>query len=184
MISGGTSRLLSTAVAVCLVFVSTLAQRGFFNVTAEDFLHQTRFIFVGTLIEKESYRSEDGRFILTRHRFEVLDAIKGDPGDRITITEYGGTVGDITMEVSHSPRYAAGQEYMVFSYVDPGNHDRTFAGPLGQLRVIADRSGSRAVRIYPGHPLARLLGAGAGGLQRLEAFSVELRQAAAGREPR
>lgn len=82
------------------------------------------------------------------------------------------------MEVSHGAHYVTGQEYVIFSYVDAAQHERTFGGPLGRFRIMADRSGSKAIRIYSGHPLSQLLGTGAG-LRRLDAFSSDLREAAA-----
>lgn len=157
-----------------LVCISSPAQRSYFNVTGTDFLLKTHLIFVGKLVEKNSYRSDDRRTIFTRHIFQVREVVKGNPAKRVEIIEYGGTVGDMTLTVSHNPHYALGQEYLIFSYVDLLDHNRTLAGPLGEFRVVSDRSGSRVIRIYPSHPLSEVLGKDKT-FPNLKTFSSQLR---------
>ncbi|MFQ5929332.1 MAG: hypothetical protein ACE5MK_06510 [Acidobacteriota bacterium] len=155
-----------------LVCISSPAQRGYFNVTGTDFLLKTHLIFVGKLVERNSYRSDDG--IFTRHIFEVKDAIKGDLGNRVEITEYGGTASDLTLTVTHNAHYSLGQEYLIFAYLDLLDHNRTLAGPLGQFQVISDRSGRRVIRIYPSHPLSEVVGRDKT-FENLKSFSSQLR---------
>ncbi len=134
-----------------------LGERRYFDVQGADYLLDTNYIFVGKLVGRESYRGRDGRFIFTRHIFQVEEAIKGNPESHVEITEYGGTVGRESMRVSHGPAYLLGQEYLVFSYVDLLRHNRTLAGPFGQFRLIADKTGRRMVRVPPSHPLREVL---------------------------
>ena len=143
-----------------LPFITTFipAQQEYFTVKGSDFLEKTNYIFTGKLIDKKSYWSEDGSSIMTRHVFDVQDTVKGTPGGTVTVTEYGGTVGNRSMTLSHNSNYVLGQEYLVFTYVDLLKHNRTLAGPLGQFRVISDRGGSRVIRMYPSHPLRQVLG--------------------------
>jgi hypothetical protein len=156
-----------------------LAEQGYFDVQGTDFFQKTNLVFVGKLVEKKSYRSEDGRFIFTRHTFQVEETIKGEPGSRVEITEYGGTIGRESMAVSHGPSYALGQEYLVFSYVDLLRHNRTLAGPLGQFRVVTRQSGERQIRVYPSHPLREVLEQqNQATFQELRAWSRQLRRAA------
>ena len=169
---------------VCALFCLSgaallLAEEGSFDVRGADFFQKTNFVFVGKVVEKKSYRSEDGRFIFTRHIFQVSEAIKGEPGSRLEMTEYGGTVGRESMAVSHGPSYAVGQEYLVFSYVDLLRHNRTLAGPLGQFRVVTSQSGERRIRVYPSHPLREVLEQqNEAVFQELKAWSRQLRRAA------
>lgn len=146
------------------------------RVTEADFLEGTNLIFVGKLVEKESYWSDDHRFILTRHIFQVQDSVKGDPGYLAEIIEYGGTVGELAQEVTHTARYLLDREYLVFSYLDDLQRNRTLAGTLGQFQVINGGSGQRVVRIYPLHPLASTLGGKSlSTLQELNVLSAKLR---------
>jgi hypothetical protein len=161
------------------VSVFLQGERRYFDVQGANYFLDTNFIFVGKLVGRESFRSSDGRFIFTRHIFQVQEAIKGNPGNQVEITEYGGTVGRESMSVSHGPAYLVGQEYLVFSYVDLLRHNRTLAGPLGQFRLIAEKNGRRMVRIPPSHPLHEVLDPqGAPLFQDVSTLSAKLRELA------
>ena len=167
---------------ICFAFILSLAspflagQSIAARVTETDFLQRTNLIFVGKLVEKESYWSDDHRFILTRHIFQVQDSVKGDPGQLAEIIEYGGTVGELTQEVSHVAHYQLNREYLVFSYLDSFQRSRTLAGTLGQFQVINGGSDQRVVRIYSSHPLASALGGQPlSTFQELNVFSAKLR---------
>lgn len=171
---------MSRKVLLSLVFllVPALALGQSVNLSGKDFLEKSNLIFSGKLVEKKSFRSDDGRFILTRHVFKVHDPIKGNLGELVEITEYGGTVGDMTLAVSHNPSYAVGQEYLVFSYLDLERRNRTLGGPWGQLPVVSDQSGKQAVRLYSSHPLREVLGGEqAGRMHDLQELSGRLREA-------
>lgn len=133
------------------------AQHQYFTIQGSDFIEQTEFIFLGRLIRSESYHSEDRRFILTRYSFQVEESIKGAHREQLELVEYGGTVGDESMTVSHGPRYSVNQEYLVFCYADPLQQNRTLAGPLGKLPILHDQQGKRLARLYPTHPLLDVL---------------------------
>ncbi len=150
-------RVSLVAVVSLLALPILTAQTSYFSVTGEDFLEQTRYVFVGKLVDKISYRDTEAGHIFTRHVFKVSEAVKGDPGDQVEVIEYGGTVDGETLEVSHGPSYVLGQEYLVFSYLDLLDHDRTLSGPLGQFQVIPDRDEGKTIRLYPTHPLRAAL---------------------------
>ncbi|MBI4456406.1 MAG: hypothetical protein HY644_10955 [Acidobacteria bacterium] len=155
-----------------------VAEARSFAVRGADFFQETNCIFIGKLERKESYRSDDGRFIFTRHTFQVEEAIKGNLDRHVELIEYGGTVGEQTMGLSHGPMYMLDQEYLVFSYLDLLRHNRTLAGSLGQFRVITDSAGRRSIRVYPSHPLREVLGQEKEAtFQDLIAFSQRLRKA-------
>ena len=101
------------------------ARQSYFNVKGTGFLEKTELIFMGRLVEKKSFWGGDRQVIFTRHLFEVEDAIKGAPQGKVKIIEYGGTVGETTIRLSHHPHYVLGQEYLVFSYIDPDSPYRT-----------------------------------------------------------
>ena len=165
---------------LALGLVPMQGQGGYFRVSGTELLEDSHLIFVGELLDKESFWSQDGRFILTRHIFEVKESLKGQPGGRTEIIEYGGTVGDRTMTVSHVASYSPGREYLVFSYPDELHQNRTLAGPQGRLPVMSDKNGRRSVRVYSSHPLMSVLGGEAGkNLQDLGPFSTRLRSALA-----
>lgn len=140
-----------------LVLYPAIAYPSVSQITGSEFLEKSQFIFVGTVIERESFWSEDRRFILTRHIFAVEEPLKGAPGDRVEIVEYGGRADGITLQLSHGASYSRGAEYVVFTYRDSSGRQRTLAGPLGQLPVIRQDGGERLIRLHPSHPLAEVL---------------------------
>lgn len=150
-------RFLVLAVVSLLTLPILPAQTSYFSVTGNGFLEGTRFVFLGKLVDKVSYRDVEAGHIFTRHVFQVSEAVKGNPGDQVEVIEYGGTVDGETLQVSHGPSYVLGQEYLVFSYIDLLDHDRTLSGPLGQFQVVSDREGGKTIRLYPTHPLRAAL---------------------------
>ena len=161
--------------ALLCVSRSVAQSDGIFPVQGKTFFEESRYIFVGKLVSKESFW-KDG-LIFTRHVFQVEEVIKGKPVKRLDLIEYGGTVGATTLAVTHQPSYVPAQQYMVFSYIDLLGHDRTLAGPLGQLPVLTDRNGRRWVRVHSSHPLFDVLGNGPRAvLQEIRTFSQQIRQ--------
>ena len=160
---GGLSALAYIGVFFSLLFVcspfsaAVLGQHDYFVVQGSDFIEQTQFIFLGKVIGLESYHSDNGQFILTRYTFQVEESIKGAQAEQLEIVEYGGTVGEETVTVSHSPAYGLNQEYLVFCYVDPLQQNPTLGGPLGRLAVLQDRQGKRVARLYSSHPILQVL---------------------------
>ena len=145
---------------VCPPFsVAVSGQHDYFSVQGSDFIEQTQFIFLGRVIGLESFHSDSGQFILTRYTFQVEESIKGAEAERLEIVEYGGTVGDETLTVSHSPGYGLNQEYLVFCYVDPLRQNRTLGGSLGRFAVLQDQQGKRVARLYSSHPILQVLSA-------------------------
>ncbi len=154
----GLGSVLSVLLLALLLWTHPIwAEQRHLAVTGVDFVEHTQSIFVGKVVDRQSYFSEDNRFILTRYVFAVEDTIKGPSQDRLEIVEYGGTVGGESMSFSHAPRYALGQDYLVFSYRDRLRQNRTFSGPLGRLPVVLDPEKKRVARIYPSHPLFQVL---------------------------
>lgn len=116
-----------------------------------DFLDRSRFIFVGRLLQKRSFR--EGRFILTSYRFQVERNVKNEAPRQVEMVEYGGVFEGYAMQVSHQPNYRPGGEYLIFSYLDLKNRLRTLAGALGAFPVTSTAAGEKIVRLQPGHPL-------------------------------
>lgn len=140
--------------------VSVSGQHDYFSIQGSDFIEQTEFIFPGQVIGLESFQSDSGQLILTHCTFQVEESIKGvAETERLEIVEYGGTLGEETVTVSHSPQYGLNQEYLVFCYVDPLQQNRTLGGPLGRLAVLQDQQGKRVARLYSSHPILQVLSA-------------------------
>jgi len=68
----------------------------------------------GTVRRVESRWSGDGRRIVTDVEIQVAEALKGQPGGTVLVTQPGGRVGDIGQKVSGLASFAPGEEVVVF----------------------------------------------------------------------
>jgi len=124
------------------------------EVTMDEMLQQSQFIFEGRVIAVES-RENDRKRIHTYVTFEILDVIKGEyQSNIITLRFLGGTVGDVTLSVSDMqlPRQGEQGIYFVESL------ERTQVHPLygwsqGHFTVVRDASGIARVLTNRGLPV-------------------------------
>ena len=68
----------------------------------------------GKVLRLQSRWSGDGRRILTDVEIQVTEALKGQAGPTVLVTQPGGRVGDIGQKVSGLASFAAGEEVVVF----------------------------------------------------------------------
>ncbi len=108
---------------------------------SQQFLDGVERVFVGRVIHAESEFVDDGRLILTRYRFALRDGYGGSSGSTVEIVEYGGTVGDVTLTLSHGVEYRVGSTYLVFAERDESGRLRTRGGSQGRFQVAVDGAG-------------------------------------------
>lgn len=109
--------LLAIAFAFAFAFAPALARAT--TVDPPDFATLTKnadLIFRGEVSAVNSEWVGEGaqRNIVTRVTFNVLKALKGNPGSPYVLTMLGGTVGDVTMEVDGAPKFQVGQRSLLF----------------------------------------------------------------------
>ncbi len=138
------------------LLVTAMAPAAVHEDATSRFLGRAEKVFVGRVIRAESQTTPDGRLILTHYRFATQEGLSG--GSTVELVEYGGSVGDTTLTLSHGVDYRLGSIYLVFAGRDEVGRWRTINGSQGRLLVIVDKSGRKLVRVFPGHPLAALLG--------------------------
>lgn len=97
----------------------------------------------------ESFQTQDG--IFTRTRLKVLQPVKGDGQTEIVLTLPGGKVGENRLVVYGMPRFAAGQEMVVF-LSEPDAQGSPWPMGLGQgcYGVQEGEDGAKHVRMHPG----------------------------------
>jgi hypothetical protein len=101
-------------------------------------------IVVGTCVAQESRWDSTKNWILTYSTFTVEKTLKGQPTQQITIVTPGGTVGHLTQDVVGVPKFAQGEENVVFVR-------NSQAGPTvlyleqGNYKVRKDDRGERLV---------------------------------------
>ena len=105
--------------------------------TLSQMVQRADQIFVGEVVAVRSYRT--GTSIHTDVTFRASDTVKGPQGPVVLLTFLGGTVGDDTLEVAGMPRFAVGDEQVLFT-VDGERQVNPIVGFWhGRVLVTRDR---------------------------------------------
>jgi hypothetical protein len=83
--------------------------------------------------------------IWTHYEIQVEDALKGGARQVLTVSEPGGEIDGMHVQVAGAPRYELGEEVVVFAV----------GTPLGYLRTCGWGQGKFAVRVSSGAPSGR-----------------------------
>ena len=84
--------------------------------TFEEMTDRAELIIVGKVINTHAEWRVVGthRVIFTLVEFEKTEVLKGEAGASVTLQFLGGTVGDVTMEISGVPTFSAGDREFLF----------------------------------------------------------------------
>ena len=106
-------------------------------------------VFSGSLASQRVERDSEGR-VITRNVFKVANRILGDAsGEEVTLTTFGGTIGDETVSASHVPEFFSGQSYVIFTDPARTSYVPTTGGDAGVFLVVGS-----AVYSYAGAGLS------------------------------
>jgi hypothetical protein len=123
--------------------------------TFNDLVTHAEMIFQGTVTDVRSEWTGEGgqRHIASYVTFKVDDAIKGNPGAKVTLNMLGGTVGAETMEVSDAPKFKVGDRDILF-VENNGTQFIPLVGIMhGRFHVQKDQNGRDVVLTNDGAPL-------------------------------
>jgi hypothetical protein len=110
------------------------------HLSFDEMAEKSSAIFLGRCIEVRSAWA--GADIVTHNVFEVGEYFKGDLGQRVTVTEIGGQVGNIVAAYPGLPRFKAGEEAVLFVWTDPLGVHQVIGLTQGRFRINrAARSG-------------------------------------------
>ena len=128
------------------------------------------FVFVGRLTAIDVERDSRG-LVVSHNRFEVENALIGaSPQKVVTLTTFGGTIGNETFSASHTPEFVQGQTYVIFTDLARTTYNPITGDERGVFLVINSdvytlagraivgiqdgkfRFGSTILEKYPGGP--------------------------------
>jgi hypothetical protein len=141
--------LAGLAVAALSPVYGTLVPRLSF----EELVGQSEAVVHGRVVSVHVAWDADHASIWTHYEVQVDDSLKGTPGALVAIQEPGGELDGLRMEIVGAPRYAVGEEVIVFAAQTPGGL-RTCGwgqgrfvvdGEVGQKRVRNDRGAIQLV---------------------------------------
>lgn len=116
--------------------------------TLDEGIHAADIIFAGTVRRCESFR--DGGTIRTRYYFGSVRYVKGArPDSTLTLTQDGGSLGSMVIEVEEEVHFVVGMRYVVLSREWEGRLSAMSCVPWNPLVIWAD-SGSSDPIVHAG----------------------------------
>ena len=84
------------------------------RLTFTDLVNKAEVIVAGQVTDSRTYRTSDGKLILTSYTVQVGETIKGKVLPTVTITTVGGQLGNTILRVSGMPRFQIGENAILF----------------------------------------------------------------------
>jgi hypothetical protein len=116
---------------ICLAVQAALVP----PLSLEELIDQSEIIVHGRVTRSWPAWDNAHKYIWTHYRIEVLDPIRGNPGESVVASEPGGSLDGVNMITSGGLHYEVGEEAIVFLY-------RT---PIGYLRATGYGQGKYTV---------------------------------------
>jgi len=130
--------------SLCVVpvaFATTAAE-----MSLKDLVSMAPSIVVGTVESSSSRWNEDHSLIVTDVRVQVTDVIKGQNAGEIVITQPGGRVGKLRVDVDGAAAYPSGQETILFLAPDAHGNQQVLGLFRGRFDIATDtHTGKKSV---------------------------------------
>jgi len=125
-------KLYSIALFLLINFLAlpTVLATSVIPIDLEQLSTRAALIFYGKVISNVTRKDEKSGFIATFTEFQIIEPIKGETGNTLTIKQLGGESKDdnIVMRIPGVPRFITGKDYVVFL---PKKSNLGFSSPLG-----------------------------------------------------
>ena len=129
--------------------------------TIRDLTAESSTIVHGTVVSTESRWNEDHSLIITDVRIRVESVLKGSAASSVVVTQPGGTVGKLRVDVSGAMTFRAGQETVLFLQSAAEGQSIVTGLFQGRFDVTEDARGQKIVRGLSGEELNSLQAASA-----------------------
>ena len=80
----------------------------------DELVAKAEMIVAGEVTGSRTYRTGDGKLILTSYTVQVGESIKGKAPGTLTVTTVGGKVGNTVLHVSGMPQFQTGENTVLF----------------------------------------------------------------------
>lgn len=140
-------RVLSVAIVIHVLSSLQLHAATTVQMDLQEMVVASPNIVRGLVLSTESHWNEDHTLIVTDARIEVVDVLKGEAAREIVVTQPGGVVGKLRVEVPGATAFRNGEELILF--VTAGASGRLHVTGLSQGRfdVVEDpKTGRKVVR--------------------------------------
>ncbi len=144
---------------VFLLLLAMLALAGparatvMLEASIDELARESDAVVRGKVVSTEGRKSADGKRIFTRVTVEVAEAWKGAPGKTVVVQVPGGVHGEVGQVVHGAPRFADGEEVVVFlrrlPEGPPGEPTTFHVSGLAQGKLRVERDAVRGPVAVP-----------------------------------
>jgi hypothetical protein len=122
------------------------------QMSLRDMVRMAPSIVHGTVASSSSHWNDDHSLIVTDVRIRITDVLKGNEVGEVVVTQPGGKVGKLRVDVDGAAAFRPGDEAILFLAPDAKGHQEVVGVFRGRFDVTIDtRSGMKSVRgIDPG----------------------------------
>jgi len=104
---------------ICAVVAVPAAATVIVKQTMEELAQSSDVVVRGKVLRAEAQWDEAHRAIWTLAEIQVTDTLKGSARGIIVVRSPGGSAGEITQTIAGAPRFAAGEELVLFLFQPP-----------------------------------------------------------------
>jgi hypothetical protein len=127
-------------IACSLVLVCSAGATSVPRITFEQLIDQSEVVATGQITRTWSDWDPTHKYIWTHYEMSIASTYKGQTAQSVVISEPGGVVGPVGMEVAGAVGYGVGEKVLVFLQRMPNTYLRTTGWGQGQYRI--DESGA------------------------------------------
>jgi hypothetical protein len=139
------SRRIIVAIAFAITASSVVAST-LLPLKLDDLATRAESIVVATVADVTPRFNDAHTLIVSDVSLAVDETVAGASVSYLTVSEYGGRVGDVELVVPGLPRFELGERVVLFVCRDALGLARTCGASQGRLRVVEDAGGAlRAV---------------------------------------
>jgi len=141
------SCLILSALPAFLALPSVAGATSVEMLSLEDIVAFSPVVIHGAVIRSASRWNEDRSMIVTDVTLNVLDALKGSAVSEIVVTQLGGTVGKLQVDVPGAAAFRDGEEVVLFLADGPEGRRYVTGLSQGRFEVVTDeKTGRKRVR--------------------------------------
>jgi len=101
-------------IAAITTIVTPLSATSVRRLSFEELIQTATTIVEGSVVDSRTYRSTDGKLILTSYTINVQENLKGASGSTVTVTTVGGRIGNTILHVAGVPVFQTGENAVLF----------------------------------------------------------------------
>jgi hypothetical protein len=139
-------RIFPALLIMCVVTLTAASATTVVPMNLDDMAKASPDIVHGTVVATASHWNEDKTLIVTDVRIRVEDTLKGNAGGEITVTQPGGVVGALRVEIPGVTAFRQDQEAVLFLGPQKNGNYAVTGLMQGQFDVVTDaKTGQRTV---------------------------------------